>query len=193
MSTQTVNHPFNYFRKRTYTFRTFITDIQKIMNHRKYIREAHRSRRVSKKLSEHIMLVVTGINECVYCEWGHTNFALNLGTTMKEIDALLSKEFSDFPPDEYQALVFAQHYAESAGQPSKEEVTKLLTEYGLEKGRDIIIFCEMITMGNLLGNSISAFFSRLNGIPPESGSILFEFTVFIFGGFLFDRYMNRNR
>jgi AhpD family alkylhydroperoxidase len=168
-------------------------DIKKMLDHREYIRDAHRSHRVSKQFSEHIMLVVTGINGCIYCEWGHTNFAVQAGSTLKEVKALLSQQFGDFPPDEELALIFAQHYAESAGQPSKEAIRRLLEHYGLEKGRDILVFCEMITLGNLLGNSISAFFSRLEGVPPEHGSFLFELTVFLFGGFLFDRYMNRNR
>ncbi len=187
------NHPSQFFKKKTYTFRTFITDILKVISHRQYLRDAHRSGRISRRFSEHIMLVVTGINECIYCEWGHTNFAINAGSSMQEIEALLSQQFGDFPSDEHVALVFAQHYAESTGHPSKEAMTRLVKEYGKEKGRDIIIFCEMITVGNLLGNSISAFFSRLKGIPPENGSILFEMAVFVFGGFLFDQYMNRNR
>ena len=187
------NHPSKFFRKRTYTFRTFFTDILKIMRHREYLRDAHHSQRVSKNFSERLMLVVTGINGCIYCEWGHTTFALQAGSTQGEINALLAQEYGEFPPEEKIALAFAQHYAESAGHPSKEAIRMLLVEYGLEQGRDIIVFCEMITVGNLLGNSISAFFSRLDGVPPERGSFLFELTVFLFGGFLFDRYMHRNR
>ena len=168
-------------------------DIRKILKHREYIRDAHRSHRVSKQFSEHIMLAVTGINDCTYCEWGHTQFALKAGSTLTEVKALLSQQFGDFPLDEELALIFAQHYADSAGQPSKESIRRLFEYYGFKKGRDILVFCEMITIGNLLGNSISAFFSRLKGVPPEHGSFFFELTVFLFGGFLFDRYMNRNR
>ncbi|MFX1285833.1 MAG: carboxymuconolactone decarboxylase family protein [Promethearchaeota archaeon] len=190
---QLYNHPFRFFKKRTYTFRTFFKDILKILGHRHYIRDTHQSKRISKRFSEHIMLVVTGINDCIYCEWGHSNFALRAGSSKPEIEALLSQQFRNFPSDEIAALVFAQHYAESSGYPSKEALSRLIKEYGKEKGRDIIIFCEMITVGNLLGNSISAFLSRLKGIPPEHGSIFFEIIVFLCGGFLFDRYMNRNR
>ncbi|PWI48468.1 carboxymuconolactone decarboxylase family protein [Candidatus Heimdallarchaeota archaeon B3_Heim] len=187
------NHPSKFFKKRSYTFRTFFTDVLRIIRHRKYLRNAHQSDRVSKNFSEHLMLVVTGINGCIYCEWGHTTFALQAGSTLDEIHALLVQEYGEFPPEEKLALVFAQHYAESAGQPSKQSIRALLGEYGLETGRDIIVFCEMITIGNLLGNSVSAFFSRLEGIPPEHGSFFFELAVFLFGGFFFDRYMNRNR
>jgi len=57
------DHPFRFFKKRTYTFRTFFKDILKILGHRHYIRDAHQSKRISKRFSEHIMLVVTGIND----------------------------------------------------------------------------------------------------------------------------------
>ena len=158
---RTYNHPSKFFKKRTYTFRTFITDIRRILKHRGYLRDAHQSNRVSKNFSEHLMLVVTWINGCIYCEWGHTTFALQAGSTLDEIHALLVQEYGEFPSEEKLALVFAQHYAESAGQPSKQSIRALLREYGLETGRDIIVFCEMITIGNLLGNSISAFFSSI--------------------------------
>ena len=190
---RTYKHPFNYFKKRTYTFRTFFIDIVRIMRRRGHIQEAHRSQRVSKQFAEHIMLVVTGINGCIYCEWGHTQFALDAGSTRKEINALLRQEYGEFPPEEVVALVFAQHYAETAGHPSKTAINKLIQVYGLEKSQDIISFCQMITIGNLLGNSISAFFSRLQGIPPKNGSFFFEFFIFLFGGFLFDRYMRRDQ
>ena len=40
----------------------------------------------------------------------------------------------------------------------------------------------MITMGNLLGNTIDAFDSRINGIQVKNGSIIFEFIVYLIGG-----------
>ena len=33
-------------------------------------------------------------------------------------------------------------------------------------------------MGNLLGNTLDAFESRLKGVPPEKGSFLFELFIY---------------
>ena len=77
------------------------------------------------------------------------------------------------------------------GNPSPEAINRLINEYGVEKSQAIIIRCDMITIGNLLGNSISSFLSRLQGIPPEHGSLGFELFVFVFGGFWMDHLMRK--
>jgi AhpD family alkylhydroperoxidase len=181
-------HKGNYFKKRTYAFNTFFKDLINIARKRKQIS----SSKISRKFSEHIMLVVTSVNGCVYCEWGHVNWAKQEGSTEEEIAGLLSLNFGDLPPEEVIALSFAQHYAETLGHPSPDAVHRLIQEYGKEKGQSIISSCDMITIGNLLGNTISAFLSRLQGIPPENGSLFFELLVYIFGGFWMDHMMRKS-
>ena len=157
------------------------------------IKDTHQSKRISRNFSEHIMLVCTTVYGCIYCEWGHSKFALNEGSTPGDIKALLELNFGQFPPDEVIALSFAQQYAETTGYPSKAALRRLMKEYGLQKSQDIINHCEMITMGNLLGNSVSALLSRLQRIPPEHGSLCFELFAFILGGFWIDRYITRKK
>ena len=164
----------------------------KILRKRNQIKVLNHSNKISRKFSEHIMLVVTSVNGCIYCEWGHVNWAKQEGSTETEIAGLLSLNFGNLPSEETIALSFAQHYAETSGSPSQEAINRLMQEYGLEKAQSIISRCDMITVGNLLGNSISAFLSRLQGIPPEHGSLLFELFVFVFGGFWMDRMMQKN-
>jgi len=186
------SHIGNYFKKRTYTFRTFFKDLVKIIRKRNQIKDSNHSNKVSRKFSEHIMLVVTSINDCIYCEWGHVNWAKQEGSTEAEIAGLLSLNFGNLPSEETVALSFAQHYAETLGHPSPEAKNRLIKEYGVEKAQSIIARCDMITVGNLLGNSISAFLSRLHGKPPEHGSLGFELFVFVFGGFWMDRMMQKS-
>jgi len=186
------SHIGNYFRKRTYNFRTFFKDLVKIIRQRDQLKDFNPSNKVSRKFSEHIMLVVTSVNGCIYCEWGHVNWAKQEGSTETEIAGLLSLNFGNLPSEETIALSFAQHYAETLGNPSPEALNRLMKEYGVEKAQSIISRCDMITVGNLLGNSISAFLSILQGIPPEHGSLGFELFVFVFGGFWMDRMMQKN-
>ena len=70
-------HKRDFFKKRTYTFSSFLKDLIKILRKRKQIS----SSKISRKFSEHIMLVVTSVNGCVYCEWGHVNWAKQEGST----------------------------------------------------------------------------------------------------------------
>ena len=174
-------HASQYFKKRSYTFRSFLRDFIRITVKSSKIRDAMKSERISPQFRERIMLAVTSVNECKYCEWGHTESALKHGCTEEEINEIMAQDFGSCNPEELIALAFALHYAETGCLPSDESKEKLLDFYGEEKSQDILLFIQMITMGNLLGNTLDAFESRLKGTPPEKGSFLFESIVYSLG------------
>ncbi|MHA1707894.1 MAG: carboxymuconolactone decarboxylase family protein [Candidatus Heimdallarchaeaceae archaeon] len=174
-------HSTRYFKRRTYTFSRFVKDTFRLFRKRTNIREAMRSGRVSEQLREKIMLVVTVVNGCIYCKWGHTKLALEKGCTEEEIENIMIHDFNSCDSSEVVALAFAQHYAETKGNYSKEAYDRLVEVYGMEKALDILIIIEMITIGNLLGNTFDAFESRFKGKPPEQGSFFFELIVYILG------------
>jgi AhpD family alkylhydroperoxidase len=179
-----------YFKKRSYTFRGFLRDFTRLIAKSFKIRDAMKSERINPQFRERIMLAVTAVNECKYCEWGHTKTALKHGCTEEEINEIMVHDFASCNQEELIALAFAQHYAETGGLPSDELKEKLLDFYGKEKSQDILLFIQMITMGNLLGNTLDAFESRRKGIPPEKGTFFFEFIVYALG-FPFIRIFKR--
>ncbi|MHA1346151.1 MAG: carboxymuconolactone decarboxylase family protein [Candidatus Heimdallarchaeaceae archaeon] len=170
-----------YFKKRTYGFRSFFHDTFKVMKNSSQIREVMRSGRISDKFRERIMLAVTAVYGCIYCEWTHTKTALNSGCTEEEIFVIMENDFGSCDPEEVIALAFAQHYAETNGNPTDEAWNKLVEQYGDQKANDIMLLIKMVTVGNLLGNTVEAFASRFKGKPPENGSLLFELFVYTFG------------
>ena len=170
------------FKKRTFTFRYFMKYIQNIIGNRKKFVDTMKSKRISNDFSERIMLAVTTVNGCRYCEWGHTKMAIESGCTDEEIKNILDLDFQGLKKDEIPALAFAQHFAESKEKPSKKAINNLTKVYGTQKAEDIINYCRMITMGNLLGNTVDAFDSRMKGIQVINGSFFFEFLVYMIGG-----------
>ena len=170
-----------YFNKRTYTLSTFFKDFFTVMKKSSAIRDSMNSGRISDKFREKIMLAVTSVNGCRYCEWGHTKSALESGCTEEEIEEIMINDFGSCDPDEVIALAFAQNYANSKGDYAEESWNKLVETYGEQKAEDILLSIQMITVGNLLGNTVDGFLSRFKGKPPEAGSLLFElFLIFIF-------------
>ncbi|TFG11022.1 carboxymuconolactone decarboxylase family protein [Candidatus Heimdallarchaeota archaeon] len=167
-----------YFKKRSFTFKSFLRDFVRIMKKNSDIRDTMKSERVSKQFRERIMLAVTAVNGCRYCEWGHTKAALNEGCSEEEVEQIMTHDFGSCNPDEVVALAYAQHYAETEENPSPDAWKRVVNFYGEEKAKDIQILIEMITMGNLLGNTLDAFESRLKGIPPENGSLFFELFLY---------------
>ena len=100
------------FTKRIYNVPLFLTHMREIMNHTEDIRDASRAGRVSKPFREKIMLAVTHVNGCRWCNYGHTRAALREGVSEDELHHLLEGEFAMLPEGEVVALVFAQHYAD---------------------------------------------------------------------------------
>jgi AhpD family alkylhydroperoxidase len=167
------------FIKRIYTYATFKADTQRIFDHFDSVHRAARSGRVAKTFAEKIMLVVTGVNGCRYCNYGHSKAALAAGVSETELQDLLTLEFRTFPIYEVTALNFAQHYAEENGQPNPEAWQRMVTYYGEDIAHDILAYIRMITFGNLLGNTFDALLSRIKGNPAEGSSLGSELSVLL--------------
>ncbi|MEA3439781.1 MAG: carboxymuconolactone decarboxylase family protein [Chloroflexota bacterium] len=167
------------FNRRIYTPQTFRRDIAEVFTHMDELRDAHRSGRVSKVFSERIMLAVTNVNQCRYCSYGHTRAALAAGVPEEQIRNLMAGEFDKLPKDEVVALTFAQHYAESGGNPDPEALSRLVDTYGEATAQDILAYIRMITIGNLSGNTLDAFLSRLKFNPAPGSSLTQELGVLL--------------
>lgn len=123
---------------------------------------------------ERVMLAVSQVNQCRYCLYGHTRAALSAGVPGTEIARLLEGELGASPPEESVALLYAQHYAESNGDPDPDAIARLHTEYGESGAARIQAAIYMITLGNLLGNTFDGLISRLRGRPSPQGSLFSE-------------------
>ncbi len=166
-----------WYHKRSYTFRLFVRDIVAVI--RGGMTKMVTS--ISPGFAERIILAVTGVNGCRYCSWIQSRLALEAGCSDKEIAAILGSQFNGAEPGEVVALAFAQHYAETQGNPERQSIQRLVRSYGIQKSRTILQCIYGITVGNYMGNTLDAFRSRLKKIPPEHGSLWVEFLVFLIG------------
>jgi AhpD family alkylhydroperoxidase len=167
------------FNKRIYTFPTFSADVHRIFDHMDDLRRAARGNRVSKAFAEKIMLVVSSVNGCRYCCYGHSRAALAAGVSETELQNLLAIDLDTFPTHEVTALTFAQHYAEAACQPDPVAWQRVVKYYGEETAQDILAYLRMITFGNLLGNTFDALLSRIAGKPAPASSLRSELSVLL--------------
>ncbi|WP_054644789.1 MULTISPECIES: carboxymuconolactone decarboxylase family protein [Thermoanaerobacter] len=76
--------------------------------------------KLNKDFVERIMLAVTQMNRCPYCSYFHTKEALIASVSNEEVKKLLNGEFGDVPDDQLAAIIFAEHYAERAGNFDEE-------------------------------------------------------------------------
>jgi len=149
--TETKMQPFN---KRYYhNLREIIKDTKIIFSQREKIKQVMRNGPISDSFRERIMLTVTEVNGCRYCQYAHAKMAINAGLNASEIEFLADGVFHHCPPEEVPALLYAQHWAEADGNPehqTREEVVKI---YGEDVINAMELAMRMIRMGNLMGNT----------------------------------------
>jgi AhpD family alkylhydroperoxidase len=173
------------FEKRIYNSSAFTEAMRDILDHLKDLRAAVRRKRVDGKFARKIMLVVSCVNGCRYCIYGHSRAALASGVSEDELHTLLTGDLGAFPKEETVALTFAQHYAESCEHPDPVAWQRLVDCYGFQTAQDILAYLRMITMGNLLGNTFDAMLSRLVGKPAPGSGFWSEAGVLIKALFVF--------
>ncbi len=113
---------------------------------------------------EEIMLAVTSVNECRYCEFIHSSLAELEGVELEEIHKLLDPAYVPGDP----RLAAAVHYARECAQagklpPSKASREALKQYFSKTEIGEIEASIAGIQLGNLSGNTIDAFGARLTG------------------------------
>jgi AhpD family alkylhydroperoxidase len=121
-----------------------------------------RSKSISPEFRERLMLAVTEVNRCPYCSFAHTKMALQSGLKSGEIRQILQHNAQDCPETEIQAILYAQHWAETDGHPDPEFRTSMEKQYGAAKTEIIEIVLRMMRMGNLIGNSLDYLLYRVS-------------------------------
>ncbi len=167
------------FDKRIYNLKTLNNDMRKFISHSDFFVETILNPVISKHFSERVSMSVIQVNGCKLCSYTHTKNALKSGMSKEEIEILLSGGFDGAPKEELEALLFAQHYADTKGNPDLETKQKLLNTYGKEKTKDIMSHILLMMMTNLHGNTMEAFKMRLKGEKIENSSFWQELICII--------------
>jgi AhpD family alkylhydroperoxidase len=146
--------PILKFNRRTYRSPgEFAADLAAILRKRKGLRTLMRGDRLDPAFRERLMLAVTAVNQCRYCSYAHARMALVAGLSTEEIQALNDGILEGAPPDQYPALLYAQHWAEADGKPDPQARQRLLSTFGEGTAGAIELSLLLIRIGNLLGNT----------------------------------------
>lgn len=165
--------------KKLYSLREIYRIIYLALRSGKYMLRVKKSGAISLSFKERIMLAVTEVNHCVMCSYEHTTIALEAGMDNEEIHALLAGDTENVPEEELPAILFAQHYADKRGYPSKEAWQRILTVYGEEKAKGILGIIRGIMMGNAMGIAFGSLKGRSKGKPDPRSSLLYEIAALI--------------
>ena len=139
--------------------------------------DAKRNNLMSKQFSERVMLAVTEVNDCPACSYGHTKISLEAGMSNKEIKNMLSGVHNEVPSDQLVAVLFAQHYADYRGKPTKMAWEQVVEVYGNQRANAILANVRMIMLGNVYGIAWGSLINRFKGKPDERSNILYEMAM----------------
>ncbi len=162
------------FYKKIYSVQEFYPILYQGLRTMKYMIKAKKDKSLQSELIERIMLGVTEVNGCEVCSYAHTKMALEQGFSNQEIQNLLSGIADDIPSDEMPAFLFAQHYADTRGNPTDESWNRIVSLYGENKATGILGAICSIMIGNVHGIALSALFSRIKGKAIKKSSLSYE-------------------
>jgi AhpD family alkylhydroperoxidase len=124
----------------------------------------------SRALREKVMLAVSSVNDCRYCSWVHTELALANGVDLAGLQEVLDHEtFGEVASGEATAILFGQHFAATARQPTAEARAALAREFTIYQRAEIMAYIHGIYFLNLSGNSYDAWLARFAGQKVETG------------------------
>ncbi len=154
----------------TETYRIIVNAMRSIPG----LKRARRSGEMTTPFMERVMLAVTEVNGCALCSYYHTRVSLENGMSAEEIKGMLGGEFADVPEVELPAVLFAQHYADTRGKPSKQAWERILDVYGETGAYGILAATRMIMMGNVFGIVWGSFFNRFRGKADLRSNLGYE-------------------
>jgi len=165
-------------KARIFTIGIFYKHLHCVVANFSDLKKSSKSGNINKKFRSKIMLAVTQVNGCRYCNYFHTKNAIDAGASEEEINALVNGELGDIGNDESLALLFAQHYADTGGDFDTDTYQKIVAHYGQEKARDILANIRAIMVGNIYGISIDALQSRIKGKKIKGSKFSSELGIF---------------
>ena len=167
------------FSKRVFTARLFFKYLGFLIGNALKILRVY-TQKENKQLVGKIVLVTDAVNGCIYCSWLDAKLAVKEGIGEQEITNLLKLQYhEEVSEEERGALLFAQHYAQSNGNPDPEMVQRLFERYGYEHAEEIVIAIKAVTFGNLYFNTWRAVISRFRGDPAPNSNVVFELLYFL--------------
>lgn len=143
----------------------------------KYMFRARKSRQLSPDFIERIMLAVTEVNGCAICSYAHTKMALEAGMSNEEIQHMLAGVMDDVPADQVAAIMFAEHYADQRGEPSRDAWERIREIYGTAAAEGILGAIRAIMIGNAYGIPAGSFINRFGGKPDLRSNLFYEISM----------------
>ena len=166
---------FGGFRKRTYSFAGLARSAFALVPQLPRAGAIWLGGRVDPKFREELMISVARVNGCRYCVFTHETWAMHDGVSREALDELAAGSGPDFTPAQW--LAFEYGKALTLGADTAALRARLSEFYSDAEIADLSTVVNMMTLANLCGNTVDAFFSRLGGNPAAHSRLIDELLI----------------
>lgn len=183
----------NSFNKRTFTLPLLARSLGGAGLYLPVMARALVKPRLSAAMREQIMLAVTSVNDCRYCNWVHTGLALENGVDLEALQQTLTGNLDHADQRDAVAILFSQHFADTLRQPSARAREKLDQHFSAAEQRELMAWIQAIYFANLTGNSADAVLARLRGRPVDGNFLVQALAALLGAPVLLSIWLNSQR
>lgn len=136
------------------------------------------SKRLDPVFREEIMVAISTLNACKYCNYAHHDFALQAGVTEEELAQLEGITPENFNAEKFLAITYVRELANSNfSGVDPDLLDKLKKAYSKVERGDIQTTARIIMLFSMICNTSDAFVERVKGKPVEGSKLFDELVV----------------
>ncbi len=148
--------------RRTFTPKSFARHLPVALGALPALARAYLRPVATPALREKVMLATTRVNDCRYCAWIHGAMARHHGVDLDQLqEQLVAGGVACDDRCEAAAIVYAQRYAATDGDPDPAITAALFAACGDRLARELRVYVESIHFANLSGNTLDAVLARV--------------------------------
>jgi AhpD family alkylhydroperoxidase len=167
--------PFGGFKKRTISAPQMVRSLAALapelgMMYRVWIREEF-----DPGFREELMLVVSKLNDCRFCSWGHHEWAQISGVSDEELAQLEQLDPKGFDRRKWVAISYVRALVKEDFRRVQPALRRAMQhKYSPREIRQVELIARVMDLGNRGGNSFDAMRSRLRGVPAADSRVVDE-------------------
>lgn len=136
------------------------------------------SKRLDPVFREEIMVAISTLNACKYCNYAHHDFALQAGVPEEALAQLEGIAPENFDADKFLAITYARELANNNfSRIDPNLLEKLKQVYTKSERGDIHTTARIIMLFSMICNTSDAFVERVKGNPVEGSKLVDELVV----------------
>jgi AhpD family alkylhydroperoxidase len=175
--------PFGGFKKRTITAAQLARRIASLVPEFGTMYRVWLKQEIDPGFREELMLVVSQLNGCRFCSWGHHEWAQISGVPDEELARLEQLDPSGFDRRKWLAISYVRALVKEDFKRVQPGLRRAMQhKYSPEEIRQIELIAKVMDVGNRGSNTFDAMLSRLKGVPAADSRIIDE--VILSGAFL---------